>query len=280
MLNRAPVSIVSCSKSVPLWNCMALEANRWWWHLLTATSFFSRPDGVVQATPGWVGRILSSLLGRRKTNGRGGRHARRDDSPSQRRSSTYFSSSKARVFPLNKGEERETSSSSSQHMCIQTAWDGCPGTNPRRALVGVPRWHTSSNRVTLPHVAADPSRAASAPGCDQFGVQRHAQAMRLRSAASSRRCPCARWYGPSTAGVTIVVDGHEGGGTAVGGRALATKTGDLVVLINLVVLQDGELDLLVLVLLDLRLTERKRSRKGNTSGRTPRGRRSRRMCLW
>jgi hypothetical protein len=43
-----------------------------------------------------------------------------------------------------------------------------------------------------------------------------------------------------SAGVTIVVDGHEGGGTAVRRRALASQAGDLVVLVDLVVLEDGK----------------------------------------
>ena len=57
----------------------------------------------------------------------------------------------------------------------------------------------------------------------------------------------------ATASVAIVVDGHEGRGTTVGVGALTTQTGDLVVLINLVVLQHHQLDLLALVLLDLGL---------------------------
>ena len=48
-----------------------------------------------------------------------------------------------------------------------------------------------------------------------------------------------------------MVHGHEGGGTAVG--TLTSQTGDLVVLVDLVVLEDRELDLLSLVLLLLGL---------------------------
>ncbi len=54
-------------------------------------------------------------------------------------------------------------------------------------------------------------------------------------------------------GVPVVVNGHEGGGAAAGVGALATETGDLVVLVHLVVLQHRQLDLLVLVLLHLGL---------------------------
>ena len=46
----------------------------------------------------------------------------------------------------------------------------------------------------------------------------------------------------------IEVAGHENAGTARVGRALAPEAGDLAVAVHLVVLQDGELDLLVHVL--------------------------------
>jgi hypothetical protein len=49
-----------------------------------------------------------------------------------------------------------------------------------------------------------------------------------------------------TAILTVLVVGHEDTGTALLSRALTAQTGDLVI-INLVVLEDGELDLLVLV---------------------------------
>ena len=55
----------------------------------------------------------------------------------------------------------------------------------------------------------------------------------------------------STASVSVVVDGHEGGSTAVGIGALTTKASDLVVLIHLVVLEHHEFYLLVLVLHNL-----------------------------
>lgn len=41
----------------------------------------------------------------------------------------------------------------------------------------------------------------------------------------------------------VIVDGHEGRGAAVGAGALAAQTGDLVVLVHLVVFQNSKLDL-------------------------------------
>lgn len=51
-----------------------------------------------------------------------------------------------------------------------------------------------------------------------------------------------------TAVVTIFVGGHEDSGTAGLAGALATQTVDLTVFVDLVVLEDGEFDLLPLVL--------------------------------
>jgi len=52
----------------------------------------------------------------------------------------------------------------------------------------------------------------------------------------------------SSAVLTVEMRGHEDAGAAVLVGALTTKTGDFTVLINLVVLEDGKLDLLFLVL--------------------------------
>merc|ERR1739845_150587 len=48
--------------------------------------------------------------------------------------------------------------------------------------------------------------------------------------------------------LTVVVGGHEDAGAALLGRALSPQTVDLPVVVDLVVLQDGELHLPVLVL--------------------------------
>merc|ERR1719209_1093780 len=48
--------------------------------------------------------------------------------------------------------------------------------------------------------------------------------------------------------LTVKVRGHEDSGTALLGRALTTQTVDLAIVVNLVVLEDGQLDLSVLVL--------------------------------
>ena len=48
--------------------------------------------------------------------------------------------------------------------------------------------------------------------------------------------------------LTVVVGGHEDTGTALLGRTLSPQTVDLPVVVHLVVLQDGQLDLPVLVL--------------------------------
>jgi hypothetical protein len=47
--------------------------------------------------------------------------------------------------------------------------------------------------------------------------------------------------------LAVLVGGHEDTGTALVRWALTTETGDLAVVIDLVVLEDGELNLLVLV---------------------------------
>ena len=48
--------------------------------------------------------------------------------------------------------------------------------------------------------------------------------------------------------LTVVMPSHEDTSTALGVGALTTKTGDLARLVNLVVLENGQLDLLLLVL--------------------------------
>lgn len=48
--------------------------------------------------------------------------------------------------------------------------------------------------------------------------------------------------------LAVVVRGHEDGSTALGRRALATETLDLAVRVDLVVLENGHLDLLADVL--------------------------------
>ena len=50
------------------------------------------------------------------------------------------------------------------------------------------------------------------------------------------------------AGLTVTVGGHEDTGTAGLSRALHTQTVDLAIVVNLVELEDGELDLPVLML--------------------------------
>jgi len=60
----------------------------------------------------------------------------------------------------------------------------------------------------------------------------------------------ADYIGQSTlsAGVTVGVVGHEDSGAADLGWALTTETGDLSVVVNLIVLQHSQLDLLLLML--------------------------------
>ncbi|ORX81402.1 hypothetical protein K493DRAFT_94900 [Basidiobolus meristosporus CBS 931.73] len=48
--------------------------------------------------------------------------------------------------------------------------------------------------------------------------------------------------------LTVMMPGHEDTSTALGGRTFASETGDLTVLVDLVVLENSQLDLLVLVL--------------------------------
>ncbi|ORY07323.1 hypothetical protein K493DRAFT_106674 [Basidiobolus meristosporus CBS 931.73] len=48
--------------------------------------------------------------------------------------------------------------------------------------------------------------------------------------------------------LTVMMPSHEDTSTALGGRTLTSETGDLTVLVDLVVLENSQLDLLVLVL--------------------------------